>query len=174
MLFFLSAVRPEVGHPGIEPPPLNSVPFATVTQSPDMKKATPIIVVDHIEPCLPFWTDALGFELTASVPHEDAMGFAMLNKGEVQLMYQSRASVDDDLGEVGGPADLGGELSRSTTTLFVEVEDLDDVITAMGDRADVVVARRQTFYGMDEIFVRAPCGTLIGFAQQVAAEDTAE
>ena len=59
-----------------------------------MKKATAIIVVDAIEPCLPFWTDALGFELTATVPHEDAIGFAMLQGGDVGLMYQSRASVD--------------------------------------------------------------------------------
>jgi len=50
------------------------------------------------------------------------------------------------------------------TTLFVEVEALDPVIEALGQDADVVVPRRRTFYGMDEIFVRAPCGTLVGFA----------
>ena len=61
-----------------------------------MKKATPLITVEAIEPCLPFWTEALGFELTATVPHEDSMGFAMLNKGDVMLMYQSRASIDAD------------------------------------------------------------------------------
>lgn len=132
-----------------------------------MKKATPIITVDTIEPCLPFWTDALGFELTVSVPHEDAMGFAMLNKGGVDLMYQSRASVDADLGASGAPAGLGAEWAGSTTTLFVEVEDLDEVVAAMGDVAEVLVPRRQTFYGMDELFVRAPCGTVVGFAAKV-------
>ena len=135
-----------------------------------MKKVTPIIVVDEVESCLPFWTDALGFELTATVPHEDAIGFAMLNKGNVQLMYQSRASVDADLSASGAPLDLGGELAGSTTTLFVEVEDLDAVVAALKDTADVVVPRRQTFYGMDELFVRAPCGTLVGFAAQIAGE----
>ena len=38
-----------------------------------MNKATPLITVDEIEPCLPFWTDGLGFELTVTVPHEDRM-----------------------------------------------------------------------------------------------------
>ncbi len=137
------------------------------TPSPEMKKVTPIIVVDEIEPCLPFWTDTLGFELTVTVPHEDAMGFAMLNKGAVDLMYQSRASVDSDLAASGGPLDLGGELAGSTAALFVEVEDLDAVITALGETADLVVPRRQTFYGMDELFVRAPCGTLVAFAAQI-------
>ena len=60
------------------------------------------------------------------------------------------------------------ELAGSTTSLFLEVEDLDAVVTALGDDADVVVPRRQTFYGMDELFVRAPCGTLVGFAARIA------
>lgn len=137
-----------------------------------MKKATPLITVDAIEPCLPFWTDALGFEVTATVPHDDAVGFAMLTRGDVTLMYQSRSSIDADLGESGAPADLGKELAGSTSSLFVEVESLDDVITALGDDVEVLVPRRQTFYGMDEIFVRAPCGTVVGFAARVeGAED---
>ena len=135
-----------------------------------MKKATPIITVDVIEPCLPFWTDMLGFELTATVPHEDVLGFAMLRGGDVELMYQSRASVDADLGASGAPTGLASELANSTSTLFVEVEDLDAVIDALGDQADVVVPRRQTFYGMDEIFVRAPCRTLVGFAARLPEE----
>jgi hypothetical protein len=131
-----------------------------------LTKATPIVVVDQIEPCLPFWTERLGFEVTVTVPHEDALGFAILQRGALELMYQSRASVEADLGASGAPKSLGKELAGSTTTLFIEVERLDDVIAALGD-ADVVVPRRQTFYGMDEIFVRAPCGTLVGFAARV-------
>ncbi len=145
-------------------------PTTPTRKSLEMKNATAIIVVDEIEPCLPFWTDALGFELTATVPHEDAIGFAMLNKGAVQLMYQSRASVDADLAASGGPLDLGAELAGSTATLFVEVDDLDAVVTALGETVDVVVPRRQTSYGMDELFVRAPCGTLVGFAAQIPDE----
>jgi hypothetical protein len=136
---------------------------------PQMKKATPIMTVEAVEPCLPFWTD-LGFEITATVPHGDALGFAMLNKGNVELMYQSLASVAEDLGPAGeatGHPGLPQQLAGSTTTLFIEVETLDPVVAALA-AADVVVPRRQTFYGMDEIFVRAPCGTLVGFAAQVA------
>ena len=131
-----------------------------------MKKATPLITVDAIEPCLPFWTDGLGFELDATVPHEDSMGFAMLHKGDVGIMYQSRASVAADLGASGAPDGLADEMTAGTMTLFVEVDDLDAVVAGVGD-AEVLVPRRQTFYGMDEVFVRAPCGTVLGFAQKV-------
>lgn len=133
-----------------------------------MKKATPIMVVEAIEPCLPFWTERLGFEITATVPHGDALGFAMLANGGVELMYQTRASVDADLVESGAPADLGSELADSTTTLFVEVEAIDPLVAAL-DGAEVIVPRRTTFYGMDELFVRAPCGTLVGFAARTEA-----
>jgi uncharacterized glyoxalase superfamily protein PhnB len=131
-----------------------------------MNKVTPIITVDAIEPFLPFWTERLGFEVTVSVPHEDRMGFAILQKGNVELMYQTRGSIDADLGASGAPASLGSELAEGTTTLFIEVDRLDDIVPSL-EGAEVVVPRRQTFYGMDEIFVRAPCGTLIGFAARV-------
>jgi hypothetical protein len=134
--------------------------------TPTVSRITPIVVVDAIEPCLPFWT-ALGFEVPVTVPHEDTIGFAILKHGEaVELMYQTRASIDADLGASGAPKKLGKELAASTTTLFIEVAKLDDLIAALGEH-DVVVPRRQTFYGMDEIFVRAPCGTLVGFAARV-------
>jgi uncharacterized glyoxalase superfamily protein PhnB len=135
--------------------------------SPEVRKVTPIMVVEAIEPCLPFWTERLGFEVTVTVPHEDAFGFAILQKGALELMYQSRASIDADLMASGAPKGLAKELAGSTTTLFIEVERLDDVIAVLGD-TEVVVPRRQTFYGMDEIFVRPPCGTLVGLAAKEA------
>lgn len=135
-----------------------------------MKKVTPIMTVEAIEPCLGFWTERLGFEITATVPHGEVLGFAMLQKGNVELMYQSLASLDEDLGPAvagTGHAGLPGRLAGSTTTLFIEVEALDPVVEALAG-ADVVVPRRRTFYGMDEIFVMAPCGALVGFAAPVA------
>jgi uncharacterized glyoxalase superfamily protein PhnB len=134
--------------------------------SPTVAKITPLITVEAIEPCLPFWTDLLGFETTVTVPHGDHLGFAILQKGDLELMYQTRASIDADLGTSGAPKALGRELGGSTSTLFIEVESIDDIIAAIG-KTDVVVPRRQTFYGMDEIFVRPPCGTLVGFAAKV-------
>jgi catechol 2,3-dioxygenase-like lactoylglutathione lyase family enzyme len=128
-----------------------------------MNTLTPLITVEEIEPCLPFWTDRLGFEVPTTVPNEGRLGFAIVRKGPTEIMYQTRASIDADLGASGAPAGLGTELVGGTSTLFIEVDDLDDVIAALGD-ADVVVPRRRTFYGMDEVFVRAPCGTLVGFA----------
>ena len=145
---------------------LIAAPYPTEHGPSTMNKLTPIIVVDAIEPCLSFWTEQLGFELTGTVPHEDGIGFAMMQKGGVELMYQNRASIDADMGASSDNSGLGSELTNGTMTLFIEVADLDSVIDALVD-PEVIVPRRQTFYGMDELFVRAPCGTVVGFAARV-------
>jgi uncharacterized glyoxalase superfamily protein PhnB len=134
--------------------------------APTLKKLTPIIVVEEVEPCLPFWTERIGFEVTVTVPHGDKIGFAILDKGGVEIMYQTRGSIEADLGSSGAPKGLDREMLAGASTLFIEVEGLDDVIGSLG-KTEVVVPRRQTFYGMDEIFVRPPCGTLVGFAAKV-------
>ena len=134
------------------------------SRDPSMKKLTPILFVDAIEPCLPFWTDRLGFEVTAEVPHEDRLGFVILQKGGVEVMYQTGASADAD---IPGVAD---GLVGSPTMLFVEVDAIDPLEPAL-EGVEVVVPRRTTFYGMDEIFVRAPCGSIVGFAARTGEGD---
>jgi len=144
--------------------------FATAghTQEIHVKKLSPLITVPAVEACLPFWTERLGFAVTVSVPDGDRIGFAILEKEGVELMYQSRASVEADLGKMApNHPGLAAKLEESDAAVFIEVPSLDPILKAM-EGAEVVVPRRQTFYGMDEIFVKAPCGTLVGFAAQTA------
>ena len=121
-----------------------------------MKKLTPVLAVQAIEPVLPFWIDRLGFEKTAEVPHDDALGFVILKHGDVEIMYQTQASIEADLGSLAR-IPLGG------TSLFIEVDDLDDVERRL-DGIPHVIPRRKTFYGADEIVVREPCGNLVTFS----------
>jgi uncharacterized glyoxalase superfamily protein PhnB len=126
----------------------------------EMKKLTPVIFVDEVEPCVTFWQD-LGFERTMEVPEGDRLGFAAVEKGGVEIMYQSRASVAADL-----PALAEGDFDRSGSVLFIEVERLDDLLPLL-EGVEVVVPERTTFYGAREIFVRASCGTVVGFAEMI-------
>src|ERR1043165_7748457 len=102
-----------------------------------MQKLTPVLFVKEIEPCLSFWTK-LGFEKTAEVPEGDKLGFVILLKDQVEVMYQTRASV---LKDVPALADL-----PSCTALYVHVSDLAAVEKAVAG-APVVFPRRKTFYG---------------------------
>ena len=123
-----------------------------------MKKLTPVILVEEIEPCIPFWTERLGFQVSMTVPEGDKLGFAILVNGPVEVMYQSRASVAGDV-----PA-LAVEPFGSRTHLFIEVESLQELIPRV-QGAPVVFPPRKTFYGSNEIGVRAPCGTTVVLAE---------
>ena len=124
-----------------------------------MKKLTPVLVVDRVEPCAEFWTGRLGFRRTAEVPHDGALGFVILEKDGVEIMYQSRASAAADLPPLAEGA--------HRTVLFLEVGDLDAVERAV-QGVEVVSPRRTTFYGMHEIAVREPGGNVVVFAQQAS------
>ena len=123
-----------------------------------LKKITPVLMVEAIEPCLLFW-DKLGFTKVVEVPHGEVLGFVILVKDGVELMYQTRASVEDDVATVAA-SPMGG------TMLFIEVDDLAAVITEVGG-APVTFPRRTTFYGMDEVGVREPGGNPVTFAMAV-------
>ena len=123
-----------------------------------LKKLSPVLLVDAIEPCLPFW-DRLGWVNVAEVPHGDVLGFVILVKDGLEVMYQTRASVAADIAALT-------DLPTGGTFLFLEVDDLDAVIREIAG-APRVFERRTTFYGMDEIGVREPGGNAITFAMKV-------
>jgi uncharacterized glyoxalase superfamily protein PhnB len=126
----------------------------------NVTKLTTIAIVDGIEPALAMWTNVLGFEKTVEVPHGDKLGFVILVRDGIELMLQTRASIAGDMPKV---AEIG-----VTHMLYADVASLDDAIASLGS-AEVVVPRRKTFYGADEIWVRDPSGTIIGFAEQPKA-----
>ena len=127
-----------------------------------LNKLSPVLVVDAIEPCLPFWVDRLGFTKIAEVPEGDRLGFVILQKDGIEVMYQSRASLRKDIPALAD-APAGG------TSLYIEVADVAAVERAVKG-AEIVVPRRKTFYGADEIGVREPGGNVVVFGQHGQAE----
>ena len=128
-------------------------------QQSTMKKLTPVIMVDAIESCLPFW-ERLGFTKTVEVPEGDRLGFAILQKDSVEVMYQTHESVEKDAPGLVPRAHGNG------AGFFIEVSDVGSIQRAL-DGLEIVVPRRQTFYGMDEIGVREPGGHVVMFAQPI-------
>jgi uncharacterized glyoxalase superfamily protein PhnB len=132
---------------------------ASPAVSPRITHLTPVLVVDTVEPCLAFWTGRLGFTKENEVPAPDgSLIFASVKKGDVEVMYQTRASV------LAEEPDAEGELAGHSVVLFLTVDDLDAVEPALAG-APVVKPRHQTFYGSTEIYVREPGGNTVGFAQ---------
>jgi uncharacterized glyoxalase superfamily protein PhnB len=123
-----------------------------------VKKITPVLFAEEIEPCVEFWVERFGFAKIAEVPEGGKMGFAMLQKGSVELMYQSYASVDKDI------TAIGNDVRKGPTFLYVEVDSLEGAISAVKG-AEFYMHKRTTFYGSTEIGVRDPAGHFVTFAQ---------
>jgi uncharacterized glyoxalase superfamily protein PhnB len=133
----------------------------TMPAVPTVTRLTPVLFVDQVEPCLPFWTERLGFTKVAEVPGPDGRPqFAMLVGNGVEVMYQTWA------GLVAESAAAAAAPRGHSTALFVEVADVNAVDAAMAG-IPRVVGRHQTFYGMDEFTVREPGGALVTFAMKI-------
>jgi uncharacterized glyoxalase superfamily protein PhnB len=124
-----------------------------------LQHLTPVLVVPDVEPCLRFWVEKLGFTAENEVPGDNGkLVFASAKAGDVEVMYQTRASV------VAERPEAADELTGHSTVLFITVDDLDRVERAIGG-APVVKARHDTFYGTTELYVKEPGGNVVGFAQ---------
>ena len=128
-----------------------------------VKRITPILFAQELEPCIQFWTERLGFQKTVEVPEGDKTGFAILEKDGLELMYQSYASVEKDNAATA-------ELARKGPTfLYIDVDDLSRALAATKG-AEIAMPERSTFYGSREFGIKDPVGHWIIFAQQGAAQ----
>jgi uncharacterized glyoxalase superfamily protein PhnB len=126
-----------------------------------IKKSTPVLLVSEIEPVLKFW-ERLGFAKTVEVPEGSKIGFVILQNGPVELMYQTYTSATSDVG-----AAMAGEFRKGPTFLYLEVDNLDEVLAALKD-VPKTMEIRTTFYGSREFGVRDPGGHYVTFAQMAA------
>lgn len=121
-----------------------------------IQKATPLLRVERVEPSLPFWVDKLGFQKVQEVMEGDSLGFVILAKGHVEIMLQSRASLAKDL-----PMLSVGALAPAV--VYLGVTNLEEVASKLA-ASEIIVPKRTTYYGMEEVWVREPGGHVIGIA----------
>jgi hypothetical protein len=89
------------------------------------------------------------------VPEAAPYDFVIVARDGVEVIPQTRASAAADTGDM--TANIRGG------ALYLSVGAIDPVLAALG-AAEIVVPRRTTFYGADEVWVRDPAGNLVGFA----------
>jgi uncharacterized glyoxalase superfamily protein PhnB len=143
--------------------------FATSTLEKNMKpaevkKITPILFAEELEPSIQFWTEKIGFRKTVEVPEGNKIGFVILEKNGLELMYQSFASVDKD------NAATGAAVRKGPSFLYIEVADIDAAMSAIKG-AEIVMPMRTTFYQAREFGIKDPVGHYLIFAQQGAAPE---
>ena len=134
-------------------------------------KITTNLVVADMRVALDFYEKVLSFRLVMGVPEgsqqmvttregSPALGFALLQRDEVELMLQSRQSFSDELPECK-TRPVGG-----TITLYIQVANARDLCERIKDRVTIVKDLHTTFYGADEFYIRDGDGYVLTFASR--------
>lgn len=125
-----------------------------------INKKNIVLYVEKIEPCLKFWVDALGFEKKNSAAPKKSLNVLILISANTEIRLETFTHL-----EKKDPGRVDKVCGMPPLVLYIEVMDIEDVESRLKD-FDVIIPRRKTFYGADEIFFCCPGGHFIGFAQK--------
>jgi uncharacterized glyoxalase superfamily protein PhnB len=123
---------------------------------------TPNMMVDNVRATVDWYASVLGFEAETEVPGDDGPVFAILRRDAVVLMFQVRSSLEGDL-PILQDVPIG-----SSQTLYIEVDNVEDLRRLVGDRAQVVKDLHDTFYGTREFYFTDINGYILAFSQPMA------
>jgi len=123
-----------------------------------IKKSTPILHVKSVEPSLKFWSERFGFKTTIQVPEGDHIGFAAIENGGIELMFQTY----EGMKAAADPLDKAA--AQGPSFIFMEVADINATIEVLKG-ADIVQGLHDTPYGAKEVIAREPGGHFVIFSQ---------
>ena len=124
-----------------------------------LKKLTPNLMVEDVARTLAFYRETLGFQVLTTLPEQEPFDFAMVQRDGVELMFQSRSSLSENV-----PALTGSPIGASQT-FYIEVTDLRDLYESLREKVEIVVDFHTTFYGTHEFYFRDLNGYILSFAE---------
>ena len=122
-----------------------------------INRSTPILHVRSVEPSIKFW-ERFGFKITIQVPEGDHIGFAALENGTIELMYQTYA------GMKAADNPLADDVEKGPSFLFMEVPDINAAIKSLSG-TEIIQGLHDTFYGSKEVVAQEPGGHFVIFSQ---------
>ena len=133
------------------------------------KKLTTNMMVEDVSRTVDFYSEVLGFELVMGVPENSqeivttrqkgqALGFAIMKCGNIEMMFQTKQSLAKEIPEFEG-MEIGGAL-----TFYIEVQDVKGLYAKLKDKVTIVKDMQKTFYGMQEFYIRDCNGYILTFA----------
>lgn len=139
---------------------------------------TPNLMSEDINASVAFYCGHLDFRFVAGVTDERAtmvksfvagvpLQWAMLGRKGAMLMFQLRSSLEQEYAPMAEVA-LG-----ASATFYLEVDDLDALLSGLGDGADIVLPDHVTFYGMREVWIRDNNGYILTLAEKDHGDEQA-
>ncbi|MDP2386222.1 MAG: VOC family protein [Bacteroidota bacterium] len=122
-----------------------------------MESVSPNIYVKDLKATIGFYKQ-LGFEVTASVPEDNPVIFAMMVCGKVTFMFQTFESLGDELPEVSRQS--GGSL-----LLYIQTKEIRKFFAQLKDKVKIIKGLETTFYGATEFSILDNNGYVLTFAE---------
>jgi lactoylglutathione lyase len=124
-----------------------------------LKKLTPNLMVEDVAQTLTFYKAVLGFGVVMTLPEAAPYDFAIVSRDGVELMFQSRQSLSENV-----PALTGSPIGASQT-FYIEVSGINDLYQQLRDKVEIVVDLHTTFYGTQEMYFRDINGYILSFSE---------
>ncbi|CAA6822766.1 MAG: Unknown protein, partial [uncultured Thiotrichaceae bacterium] len=144
---------------------------------PNHNMLIPNLMVENVQKTMRFYHDVLGFELMAAVVDmqagmdetniildvndEHSLDWVNMKRGEIELMFQSRASLSTEVPELAEVA-IG-----ASQTLYLRCEGLQSLYKKVKGSVDIIKEPHNKFYGMREFYVKDINGYILCFAEEI-------
>jgi len=97
-----------------------------------MKKLVPNLMVEDVNKTLKFYKEILGFETVMTVPQEGEFNWAMMKNGHVEIMFQKKESLCQEI------PDFKDKKICGTFTLYIDVPDINKLYMDIKNKVTVV------------------------------------
>ena len=126
-----------------------------------LKKLTPNMMVEDVRNTLLFYQDILNFRVVMTLPESAPFDFAIVQRDGVELMFQSRQSLSENVPILAGSA-IG-----ASQTFYIEVDGINELYQQLRDKVEIVVDLHTTFYGTQELYFRDINGYILSFSEAI-------
>lgn len=119
-------------------------------------------MVENVDATLEWYKSTLGAQEIVKIPYTknpSQSQWALVRCGAVELMFQLRASLEEETAILKGIS-IGGSF-----TLFIEVENILELHKSLMNKAEVVQEMHHTFYGSQEFAIKDCNGYVLAFSQ---------
>lgn len=115
-------------------------------------------MVNSVNETVNFYQKVLGFKLVMSVPQEGVFNWAMVQCGEVSLMFQERKDIIMEYPMLKDTP-MGGGL-----TFYIKVGDINGLYDKIKKQVNIVADLHNTFYGAEEFAIEDINGFILTFS----------
>lgn len=136
------------------------------------RKLTCNMMVDDVNQTVRFYRDVFEFAFVIGVPENSQtivtepdparpLAFAVMQHGDVQVMFQSRASLTAAL-PIPADRPVGGSI-----VLYIEITDAKQLYEKLRGKVSVLSDLHDTFYGKREFYIKDCNAYILGFASDL-------